>query len=290
MPIDAALFSGSRCYFFSGGQYIRVTRGDTGPGTVDPGYPASIASGWGWPSDFGVDGIDAALHSGSKTYFFSGGRYIRVTRGDTGPGTVDPGYPRSIASGWGWRRELVVVHFKSLLALTNPLRDYMTMQFEAMRDLFTTAGIEVRRGSTQDLSGDPDVAHLVALDVGPCFLGQPTDEHDELFAHRDGAGPSDLVIYVLQTLVGGGGNLVGCATHPAAQPGAAIVPVGAAARWLLAHEVGHVLSLRHVDSAIPTNSDFLMWPNIAWTNTPPDLTAVEATRMADSGLSRPRPF
>ena len=25
------------CYFFSGNQYIRVTRGNTGPGTVDAG-------------------------------------------------------------------------------------------------------------------------------------------------------------------------------------------------------------------------------------------------------------
>jgi hypothetical protein len=99
--IDAALFSGSKCYFFSGDSYIRVTRGDTGPGTVDPGYPASIAAGWGWPAGFGSGGIDAALYSGSKCYFFSGDSYIRVTRGDTGPGTVDPGYPKHI-SVWGW--------------------------------------------------------------------------------------------------------------------------------------------------------------------------------------------
>jgi hypothetical protein len=52
MSIDAALFSGSRCYFFKGDQYVRVSRGDTGPGTVDPGYPAHI-SNWGWPAGFG---------------------------------------------------------------------------------------------------------------------------------------------------------------------------------------------------------------------------------------------
>jgi hypothetical protein len=29
-------------------------------------------------------------------------RYIRVTRGDIGPGTVDPGYPKTISElGWG---------------------------------------------------------------------------------------------------------------------------------------------------------------------------------------------
>ncbi len=97
--IDAALYSGSKCYFFKGNKYIRVTRGNTGPGTVDAGYPANI-SNWGWGS-FGANGIDAALYSGPKCYFFSGDKYIRVTRGDTGPGTVDPGYPAPI-SNWGW--------------------------------------------------------------------------------------------------------------------------------------------------------------------------------------------
>ena len=57
-------------YFFSGSEYIRVTRGDTGPGTVDPGYPVPITN-WGW-GNFGKNGIDAALYSETKLYFFSG--------------------------------------------------------------------------------------------------------------------------------------------------------------------------------------------------------------------------
>jgi hypothetical protein len=97
--IDAALYSGPKCYFFSDDEYIRVTRGETGPGTVDPGYPKPIST-WGW-GKFGEDGIDAALYSGSKCYFFVGDEYIRVTRSFTGPGTVDPGYPKDIST-WGW--------------------------------------------------------------------------------------------------------------------------------------------------------------------------------------------
>ena len=88
------------CYFFKGNQYIRVTRADEGPGTVDSGYPAPI-SVWGWPNGFGANGIDAALYSGPDCYFFSGSSYIRVTRGKTGPGTVDAGYPAPI-SHWNW--------------------------------------------------------------------------------------------------------------------------------------------------------------------------------------------
>ena len=52
------------CYFFSFNRYIRVNRGDIGPGIVDLQYPAPI-SNWGW-GEFGRNGIDAALYSGSK--------------------------------------------------------------------------------------------------------------------------------------------------------------------------------------------------------------------------------
>jgi Hemopexin len=97
--IDAALYSGSKDYFFAGKEYIRVTRGADGAGTKDPGYPKPI-SDWGWGA-FGANGIDAALYSGSKTYFFSDLEYIRVTRDDSGAGTMDAGYPKPITD-WGW--------------------------------------------------------------------------------------------------------------------------------------------------------------------------------------------
>ncbi|WP_280299158.1 hemopexin repeat-containing protein [Nocardia abscessus] len=95
-----ALRSGNWIYFFCGDQYIRVYRpGDTGAGLLDGG-PSNI-SAWRWPEPFGRDGIDAAFRSGTKTYFFRGNQYIRVTRGATGRGTVDPGYPGNI-SEWRW--------------------------------------------------------------------------------------------------------------------------------------------------------------------------------------------
>jgi hypothetical protein len=157
-----------------------------------------------------------------------------------------------------------------------------------MQNLYASSRIDARRGTTEDLSGDDDLAALVALDVGPCLLGQPTDEHDELFAHRNNAGDDDLVVYLVGTLEGGSGNLVGCATHPDGQPGAAIV--ASSGRWLTAHELGHVLDLRHVPLTPSTNTDFLMWRTIGWTNVPPNISAAEANKMAASSLSRPIPF
>jgi hypothetical protein len=98
--IDAALWCGDVCYFFRGKRYIRVRRGEVGPGTVDVGYPKPI-SNWGWGS-FGANGIDSALYSGSKCYFFSGNRVIRVSRGDEGRGIIDPGFPMDIHAYFDW--------------------------------------------------------------------------------------------------------------------------------------------------------------------------------------------
>lgn len=44
-------------------------------------------------------------------------------------------------------------------------------------------------------------------------------------ANWNNPGPNDLVIYVVQALVGGSSNFVGYGTHPANQSGAAMVQV-----------------------------------------------------------------
>ena len=178
--------------------------------------------------------------------------------------------------------------FKSLLAINNTIQNFIDTQFTELLNLYTRSGIDARRGTTEDLSGNTSLSSLLALDVGQCLLGQPTQEHIALFANRNNAGPNDLVVYIVQTLQGGAGNFVGCATHPNARPGAAIVQSNA--RWLLSHELGHVLGLRHVSTSPSTNSDFLMWPNIGWTNPPPNVSTAETSTMRGSGLSRPVPF
>src|SRR5680860_138479 len=160
--IDAALYSGSRCYFFDGNRYIRVTRGDIGPGTVDAGYPASITN-WNWPAGFGSNGIDAALYSGSKCYFFDGNRYIRVTRGDIGPGTVDAGYPAPITN-WGWPRGFagapgptVRLHVKILTAPSVGVNTSV----QRMRERYEAVGINVEPVSYTHLRAHETDSYLV---------------------------------------------------------------------------------------------------------------------------------
>jgi hypothetical protein len=108
-PFDAALYSESHVYFFKGQSYLRCTRSAGSIGRPDEAVANLSVWGWEAHADFGAAGISAALNSGGVDYFFekfipktyASQRYIRVTRGETGPGTVDAGYPQSI-SVWAW--------------------------------------------------------------------------------------------------------------------------------------------------------------------------------------------
>jgi hypothetical protein len=174
------------------------------------------------------------------------------------------------------------IHYKSLLPITAAINSFFDTQHDATERLFSEGGVAVYRGTTEDLSGNTALAAFLTLDVGGCFLGQPTAEHDQLFQNRNDAGADDVVVYLTQSLVNGttATTLLGCATHPDDLPGLAVVQSGA--RWLLAHELGHVLGLRHVATSPATNSDFLMFPNVGWTNVPPDVTTAEYQTMLDS--------
>ena len=158
----------------------------------------------------------------------------------------------------------------------------------SMRTVYNAADIGVRVGSREDLGG-PTFATLVDVDVGTCRASALTPEQTQLFANRNNAGVTDVVIYFVRNT-----NPVfnGCAAHPANQPGAVIAHI--ASRWTLAHEVGHVLGLPHVDdppppnpSAPPAQLDSLMTgrgtANI--TNPPPDLSSTEVTTMRSTPLT-----
>jgi hypothetical protein len=139
-----------------------------------------------------------------------------------------------------------------------------------MRQVYNTVGIAVQFASTENLN----FPALNDLDVGTCTLGNTTAEQNQLFANRNNAGANDVVVYFVRSTVP---PFNGCAAHPAGQPGAVVVQ--GATQWTLAHEVGHVLGLFHVN-----NNDRLMTGNgtANITNPPPDLIASEATTMLAS--------
>ena len=178
-------------------------------------------------------------------------------------------------------RERLTVHYKSLLPLTDALRNYLSDQHAAMEELFAQgSNIAVMRGTTEDLSGMANAAQLADLDVAQCIMGTTTAEQNTLYGNRNNVGANDVVVFLANSLIGGAGNFLGCAAFPAGRPSCSIVQ--STARWLTAHEVGHVLGLRHV-----TDTTRLMNPSVGWTNLPPDLVAAEFTTLRDSALTTP---
>lgn len=121
-----------------------------------------------------------------------------------------------------------------------------------------------------------DVANYYVVDVGEC-KGTPTDEQKSLFSkHRFGAASNEVVIY---NALGTNPAQNGCATHPSGQPGAVVA--APASPWTMAHELGHVCGLKHVN-----DSTRLMFGGGTWgiTNPPPELSAEERQTIAKSGL------
>jgi hypothetical protein len=201
----------------------------------------------------------------------------------------------------------VVVHFKSLLPIDNNINQFIDTQFIAMQRLFAEGDVAVLRGTTEDLSGNPALAGLQALEVGVCTLtGGVTNEQFTLYANRNNVGENDVVVYVVQSMtnLGVGTTFLGCATLQFGRPSAAVIPLGRPpsaplipvnSDWLVAHEVGHVLGLTHVcqPPAIPCvagHSDSLMFPNVTGiTKVPPDLSNAENLIMQQSNLPNPCP-
>ncbi len=216
--------------------------------------------------------IDGDAIWASNTHGNPNSRFVMQ---DDGNGVI---YRASGTAAWATNTNGATIHFKTLVAATAAVHTFIANQFAAMDELYIRGRVNVIMGTTEDLSADPALVNVVDLDVGACMSGTQTDEQRALFSRRNLAQPNDIVVYVARTLQGGAGNFLGCASHPAGQPGCAVVVSGAA--WLLAHEVGHVLGLRHIE-----NSDRLMNPNVGWTNVPPDVVDSEYKTMRDSNLT-----
>jgi len=189
-----------------------------------------------------------------------------------GPDRIDcfaRGMDNSMWHKWWWLVPTVTVHFKVLTTPTVPINTMV----DSMRDVYASAGINVRVGSTETLN----LPALNDVDVGACLMGQTTAEQNTLFANRNNVGMNDVAVYFVRSTVP---PFNGCAAHPAGRP-SAVVAQGAT-RWTLGHEVGHVLGLAHVN-----NNDRLMTGNgtANITNPPPDLVATEVATMVASPLT-----
>ena len=167
-------------------------------------------------------------------------------------------------------RETVRIHVK---CLTAPTRFTIQTMISNMRLVYATAQVGVKYVSFEVLN----LPALNDIDVGACTMGTTTAEQAQLFANRNSASGTDVVVYFVRSTVP---PFNGCAAFPAGKPGA-VVASGASA-WTMAHETGHVLGLAHVN-----DNNRLMTGNGTdnITNLPPDIIASESATMVASGFT-----
>lgn len=160
----------------------------------------------------------------------------------------------------------VRLHIKTLTEPTIPIADMVA----SMRQVFNAESIQVDIASTETLN----LPVLNDLDVGECRRGNTTAEQNTLFANRNNVGTNHIPVYFVRSTVP---PYNGCAAHAPGVP--ACVVARGASQWTLAHEIGHVLGLRHVN-----NNDRLMTGNGTGniTNPPPDLISSEVSTMDSS--------
>jgi predicted Zn-dependent protease len=187
--------------------------------------------------------------------------------------TCPEGGPHSSAGSGNYRLPIVTSRVRVHTKVLSSPSVLLTTVFHNMREVYAAVNIDVEWATEEALN----LPALGVVDVGQCVRGRTTSEQNQLFNNRNFAGATDVVVYfVLAT----DPPTNGCAAHPAGKPGAVVARL--ATQWTLAHEIGHVLGLFHVN-----NNDRLMTGNGTSniTNPPPDLVSPEASTMQVSPLT-----
>jgi hypothetical protein len=104
-------------------------------------------------------------------------------------------------------------------------------------------GLDVKLEGTPQNLFLPDLEHLEVMPG--CPLDKLSEKQAALYKYRDDVQAGEIVIYFVKTISSG---LKACAAHSAGQPSAVLS--AKATEWTLAHEIGHILGLKHADSAL----------------------------------------
>lgn len=167
----------------------------------------------------------------------------------------------------------VNLHAKILV----PPSQSVANQVTATNGVFRSGRVTIHLASVETLN----LPQFEDLDVGACVSGSVTGEQNTLFTQfRANAGPRDICAYWVRSMTSNTGTTIGCAAHPAGVPALALMGTHATL-WVLAHEIGHVLGLSHVD---PSDSNNLMRPVDSFSNPPPVLNAAQIDAMRWSEL------
>jgi hypothetical protein len=108
--------------------------------------------------------------------------------------------------------------------------------------------------------------HHAVISVDICDMGWPTlhEEHQALFDSVSRIG-KEILVFIVDDLDPSG--WLGCAHHPPLNPGLIITHL-CEPRWVLAHELGHVLG--RLDDLV-MGAHLLMWGSANWNADPPPM-------------------
>ena len=176
---------------------------------------------------------------------------------------------------------IVRLHFKSIGTPSVP-------EFTALRNMQRIYGpnrikVEMASGESLWLESGQRLA-LANVDSGTCTMGSVSGEQSTLYSLGSMAavGSRDILVYYVDALTMTNGHaLAGCASHPTGRPACAVAALGSP--WTLAHEVGHVLGLSHVNDA----TNVMHTPTASITANPPGFTAAQLTTIRSSNLCAP---
>lgn len=235
------------------------------------------ATGDPFHGDPDVAGTWTTIREGHELVYLDGDRVLDWEP-DTGRFRMYR-YDRNVTT---LRRTTVRYHIK---ILTAPFPGHLETMITSARALYASYGIDLVHVSTETLdAGDGrPLAAFQGIVVNECKRSQgPTADQMELFKLRGNAGPRDIVVFFVRTIVGR--DCVGCATHPPDQPGA-VIAARQASEWTLAHEIGHVLGIDHpaVDDRNRLMNDH---STAGITNPPPDLVTEDIATIIASPYSQ----